>query len=98
LETYGWDPNSRKGLGARGEGIRIPVKAKEKKDTSGLRETVDEDNGKAKRKTNVEKDDKVVRLNAKQIRIKDMEDKKRAERLRKSFYGQDLEKYLGPNS
>ncbi|KIX08457.1 uncharacterized protein Z518_03113 [Rhinocladiella mackenziei CBS 650.93] len=100
LTTYGWDPNSRKGLGARQEGIRIPIKAKEKHDTVGLRETGEDDDKHAtKRKKNVpaKKEDKIVKLNAKQVRIQEMETKKRTEKLRQSFYGPDLEKYLGPN-
>ncbi|KAG9778846.1 hypothetical protein ABEF93_001896 [Exophiala dermatitidis] len=101
LETYGWNPDSRKGLGARQEGIRIPIKPKEKKDTAGLRETLEDEDHDIKtiqRKARAKKEDKVVRLNAKQVRIKDMEAKKKAEKLRRAFYGgQDLEQYLGPN-
>jgi hypothetical protein len=98
LTTYGWDPDSRKGLGMRQEGIRIPIKPKEKKDTTGLREAEDDNQAPKKRKTTAPKDDKVVKLNAKQVRVKEMEAKKKAEKLRRTFYGQDLEKYLGPNS
>ena len=100
LSSYGWDPDNRKGLGAREEGITIPVKAKEKKDTAGLQETLDEDEvAKVRRKmSSWAKEDKVVKMNAKEVRIKDMEVKKRAETLRQNFYGPDLEKYLGPNS
>ncbi|EXJ63475.1 uncharacterized protein A1O5_11524 [Cladophialophora psammophila CBS 110553] len=99
LSTYGWDPDSRRGLGARQEGIRVPIKAKAKNDTVGLRETVDEDTKKlAKKKMKVQKEDKIVKLSAKQVRIKDDEAKKRAEKLRQMFYGPDLEKYLGPNN
>ena len=36
LSAYGWDPDSRQGLGVTGEGIRAPVKAKMKNDTVGL--------------------------------------------------------------
>lgn len=98
LTTYGWDPDSRRGLGARQEGIRIPIKPKEKKDTAGLRETVEDDGRVTKRGAAIRKHEKVVRLNAKQVRMKDLEAKKKAERLRRSFYGPDLERYLGLNS
>ncbi|EXJ84299.1 hypothetical protein A1O3_04966 [Capronia epimyces CBS 606.96] len=98
LTSYGWDPDSRTGLGARQEGIRIPVKPKEKKDTAGLRETVEDDGKVTKRKVTAKKDETIVRLNAKQVRMMDTEAKKKAERLRRSFYGPDLEQYLGPNS
>ncbi|KAL2438377.1 hypothetical protein ABEF95_008133 [Exophiala dermatitidis] len=101
LENYGWNPDSRRGLGARQEGIRIPIKPKEKKDTAGLRETLENEDHDIKtiqRKARAKKEDKVVRLNAKQVRIKDMEAKKKAEKLRRVFYGgQDLEQYLGSN-
>ncbi|KAI9836570.1 MAG: hypothetical protein M1819_001202 [Sarea resinae] len=36
LSSYGWDPDSRLGLGASGSGIRVPVKGKIKNDTVGL--------------------------------------------------------------
>ncbi|KIW33361.1 uncharacterized protein PV07_00218 [Cladophialophora immunda] len=99
LSSYGWDPDSRRGLGAREEGIRVPIKTKEKNDTVGLRETVDEDEmNVVKKKHNPKNEDKIVKLNAKQVRILDDEAKKRAEKLRQLFYGPDLEKYLGPNS
>ena len=97
LSAYGWDPDGRKGLGPREEGIRVPVKAKEKLDTAGLREK-NEDEGRNTKKLKAKKDEKVVRLNAKQVRIKDREAKERAEKLRQLFYGPDLEKYIGPAS
>ncbi|KIW21182.1 hypothetical protein PV08_01762 [Exophiala spinifera] len=99
LESYGWDPDSRLGIGARNEGIRIPIKPKEKHDTEGLRERQEEDEATIlKKRTAGKKEDKVVRLDAKKVRLQAEEAKKRAERLRKSFYGPDLEQYLGPNS
>jgi hypothetical protein len=100
LATHGWDPDSRLGLGARQEGIRIPVKPKEKYDTEGLRESLHDDSRATirKKKATLRKEDKVVKLNAKQVRIQDAEAKRRADRLRQSFYGPDLDKYLGPNS
>ncbi|KAK7906018.1 hypothetical protein LTR67_000743 [Exophiala xenobiotica] len=100
LTTHGWDPDSRLGLGARQEGIRIPVKPKEKHDTEGLRESLPDDSRAIikKKATPRRKEDKVVKLNAKQVRIQDTEAKRRADRLRQSFYGPDLDKYLGLNS
>ncbi|KAJ9643704.1 uncharacterized protein PV06_09113 [Exophiala oligosperma] len=99
LESYGWDPDSRLGIGARNEGIRVPIKAKEKHDTEGLREQRHEDDGATSQKRpTARKENKVVRLDAKKVRLQAEEAKKRAERLRKSFYGPDLENYLGPNS
>lgn len=91
LSSYGWDPDSRQGLGAKGEGIRAPIKAKVKKDTSGLGIDVREGRKVQKQKP------PLVRLNAKQIREQEVEGKKREARLRDAFYGKDLEKYLGPS-
>lgn len=36
LQSQGWDPDSRLGLGATGGGIRFPIKAKEKGDKMGV--------------------------------------------------------------
>ncbi|RVX74119.1 hypothetical protein B0A52_01951 [Exophiala mesophila] len=103
LTAYGWDVDGRKGLGASADGIRFPIKVKEKNDTVGLRESVDpdDDDEQSKRKKknrHVKNQDKIVRLDAKKIRKMDIEAKKRADKIRQSFYGPDLEEYLGPNS
>ncbi len=98
LTGFGWDPDSRKGLGAREDGIRMPIKAKEKNDTTGLREQEDQDDARVKKKSSRSKaeDRAVIRLNAKEVRKRDTEAKKRAEKLRASFYGSsEVEKYLG---
>lgn len=100
LSNYGWDPDSRTGLGARAEGITAPIKAKQKRDTVGLRERVDEDEQAVsnKKKTAAAKrkaEEKVMKLNAKEVRLRDKDAKMRAERLRQSFYGPELDKYLG---
>lgn len=98
LSNYGWDPDSGKGLGPRQEGIRIPIKAKEKKDTVGLREVDDDEQIQKKKTLKVMREEKVTKLNAKEVRLREMDAKKRAEKLRQSLYGPDLERYLGPNS
>lgn len=95
LSGYGWDPDSRVGLGARQEGIRLPIKAKEKHDTVGLRERIDEDSISMKKAAPVKKKGKLVQLDAGAIRKQEIEANKRAERLRSSFYGPDLSHYLG---
>lgn len=88
LSSYGWDPDSRLGLGARGEGIRAPLKGAVKNDTVGLGVKKGQVLGK-----------KVVRrLNAKGVRRKDDEDRKRGERLQEMFYGNpDVDRYLRLN-
>lgn len=91
LSSYGWDPDSRQGLGVRGEGIRAPIKGKIKNDTTGL--GVDTKSGVKTRK----QPQPVVRLNAKQVRLQVAEGKKREAKLRDAFYGKDLEQYLGPS-
>lgn len=88
LSSFGWDPDSRQGLGATGKGIRAPIKAKVKNDTVGLGAKT---KGAAK-----PLDAKVKRLDAKQVRKKDMEDRRKQERLQEMFYrNDDVEKYLG---
>ena len=87
LSSYGWDPDSRQGLGATGKGIRAPIKAKVKNDTVGL--------GAKTKEAAKPLDAKVERLDAKQVRKKDMEDRRKRERLQEIFYrNDDVEKYL----
>ncbi|CRL29407.1 D111/G-patch [Penicillium camemberti] len=94
LSTYGWDPDSRLGLGASGrEGIREPIKPRAKHGTAGLGTGLDRDGDPLPPKPPPVK---VQKLNAKQVRNKIAEDKKRAERIRKAFYQNDeVLKYLG---
>ncbi|CAF9914038.1 hypothetical protein IMSHALPRED_001512 [Imshaugia aleurites] len=88
LSSYGWDPDSREGLGATGEGIRAPIKAKVKNNTVGL--------GVKLKGTKKPPEAKLERLDAKQIRKKDMEDRRKRERLQEMLYrNDDVEKYLG---
>lgn len=89
LSSYGWDPDSRLGLGAKGEGVRVPIKAKVKNDTVGLGVERAISKGQVVAK-------KVERLDAKGLRRKELEGKKREKRLQQMFYGaDDVEKYLG---
>ena len=88
LSSYGWDPDSRKGLGATGEGVRAPIKAKVKNDTVGL--------GVKTKGSKKPTDTKVVEMDAKQVRRMDIEDRRKRERLQEMFYGNgDVEKHLG---
>lgn len=97
LSSYGWDPDARTGLGAEGEGILHPVKAKEKRDTVGLGHGKDdEDEARMKPKKKVKKREEVKKLDAGQIRKMDDLQKKKDKRLREMFYAnEDVEKYLG---
>ena len=88
LSSYGWDPDSRLGLGATGEGIRVPIKAKVKNNTVGLGVELKEPKDLPQ--------EKVEKLDAKKVRKKELEDRRKGEKLRQIFYGNDdVEKYLG---
>ena len=95
LSTYGWDPDSRLGLGAPGrEGIREPIKGRIKNDTAGLGTGLDADGDPIKSVPAPPK--KVQKLNAKQMRKKHFEDKKKGDKLRNLFFmNDDVLKYLG---
>lgn len=89
LESHGWDPDSRAGLGTSQQGIKFPLKAKPKDDTLGIGLVFPKDAPKKKEKTQL--------LDAGRVRKMAQEEKKKTERLRQHFYSnQDLEKYLGP--
>jgi G-patch domain len=91
LSAYGWDPDARRGLGASGAGIRVPIKSKIKNDTVGLGVAEND-------RVRVQKEAKAkARLNAKQVRKQEDAEKKREKQLREAFYGKDLEAYLGPD-
>lgn len=88
LQSQGWDPDSRKGLGSEQQGIQYPIKAKQKNDTLGIGVQVP--------KNLPVKEKKAQTYDAKKVRKMAMEDKKKHERLRRQFYGNpDVEKYLG---
>ncbi|KAL4904553.1 hypothetical protein BDW74DRAFT_26351 [Aspergillus multicolor] len=91
LESYGWNPDSRLGLGATGrEGIREPLKGKLKADTVGLGAVLPSPASVEKRK------DKVQKLNAKQVRKGHLDARKKGEKLREMFYqDDDVLRYLG---
>ncbi|RAL13027.1 putative G-patch domain protein [Aspergillus homomorphus CBS 101889] len=106
LSAYGWDPDSRVGLGAPGrEGIREPVKGKLKVDTVGLGALrsgdSDEDDSESKRRKRKRGADrvppsKIHKLNAKEVRQGHMDSQKRGERLRELFYRDErVLRYLG---
>lgn len=87
LSSYGWDPDSRLGLGAQGQGIAFPIKAKPKDDKLGIGVVVPKGVGK--------KTEKLEKLDAGKVRKAHEKDKKNSERLREMFYmSDDLERYL----
>ena len=88
LSSYGWDPDSRLGLGVLGAGIKVPVKTTVKHDTVGLGVKLPE--GKQKMEEAVEK------LNPKEMKILEAKDRKTRDKLHQMFYGNDdVERYLG---
>lgn len=90
LSSYGWDPDSRLGLGARGEGITTPIKGRIKNDTVGLGIDLKKTGSKAIGIQKVEK------LDAKKVRMKEEIGRRKGEKLRELFYmNDDVEIYLG---
>ncbi|KAI0150474.1 hypothetical protein GGR57DRAFT_472932 [Xylariaceae sp. FL1272] len=90
LQSQGWDPDARQGLGASNKGMQFPIKPKPKYDTLGLGVQVPKNIATQKKETKVEK------IGAKKARKLAAEDKKRHEQLRRQFYGnEDVERYLG---
>jgi len=89
LSSYGWDPDSRLGLGASGQGIQFPIKTKPKDDKLGIGVVLPKEADRRKK-------EKVEKLDAGKIRKLYEKDKKKAERLREMFYrNDDVERYLG---
>lgn len=90
LSSQGWDPDSRTGLGAAGQGTQYPIKAKPKDDKLGVGVVVPRD-------FQVKKDkEKPKLLDAKKVRKMAAEDRKRADKLQQQIFGKvDLERYLG---
>ncbi|KAK0643574.1 hypothetical protein B0T16DRAFT_185648 [Cercophora newfieldiana] len=90
LSTYGWDPDARKGLGFKQQGIQYPVKTKVKDDKLGIGMEVPK---------NLPPKKKETMLDAKKVRKMAEEEKRRAARIRQQlFQRDDLEKYLGPGA
>lgn len=93
LSSYGWDPDSRLGLGASGHGIRVPIKPRAKNDTVGLGATPLPEDKRDNRRL-IKKEEK---LDAKKVRKREAEIKQKRNTLQELFYGdEDLERYLGP--
>jgi hypothetical protein len=92
LASYGWDPDSRQGLGASGQGIQFPIKTKAKDNKMGIGVVLPEESERRKKV-------KLKKLDAGKIKKLDAKDRKRSERLREMFYqNDDVERYLGGGS
>lgn len=94
LAAQGWDPDSRAGLGAAGQGTQYPVKAKPKEDRLGVGVVVPKPGATTKKEK-----EKPKLLDAKKVRKMAAEDRKRADKLQRELFGRvDLERYLGPGA
>ncbi|KAI9815371.1 MAG: hypothetical protein M1832_005510 [Thelocarpon impressellum] len=94
LSSYGWDPDTRLGLGASGrEGITAPIKGRLKRDTLGVGVKVPEGKrGMVRAAGKI----KVEKLGAGEVRKREAEARRKGERLREMFYGRDeVLRYLG---
>lgn len=86
LQSYGWDPDQRRGLGAEGAGVLHPIKAKENATRVGLGAT----SWTPKIVT------KPVRLDAGKVRKAERDAQRRKDKLRQSFgQSDDVDRYLG---
>lgn len=97
LSNYGWDPDSRLGLGVPGrEGIREPLRGRIKNDTAGLGTGLDADGDRIPVPPPPKK---VQKLNARQARKGAVEAQRRGEKLRNMFFQSDeVLKYLGEDA
>lgn len=86
LQGQGWDPDSRLGLGAKGEGVLQPIKAVENPQKAGVG---------AKLRPEIMKE-KPIKLDAGKMKLMEQDAKKKAKQLRESFYMSDeVQKHLG---
>lgn len=92
LQSQGWDPDARRGLGLDGAGVRYPVKANIKEDTLGIGATAEEP------QRNKEAEKPPRQLTAKERKALAAQERQRAERLQAEIYGSvDVERYLRGN-
>ena len=94
LNSQGWDPDARVGLGREGEGLRFPIKVVAKDDTLGIGAVVPEESKAAADKKEEEKREKKS-LSAREMKAVRLREKEKAERLQQEIYGRvDVERYL----
>lgn len=97
LALYGWNPNRRQGLGPSGDGRLYPVKTQVKNDTVGIGVKRPEAGELAEMKAREKEErEKRKKLDAKGVRRRDDEERRRAEKLQRLFYQpDDVIRYLG---
>ena len=103
LRDQGWDPDARTGLGAHGEGIRYPIKAKEKNNKLGIgatmpkpkRDMLELSRGVGQAKTVQEKGNEKGKKKKGWVKKTAEEERLRADRLQQLFYeSEEVSKYL----
>ncbi|KAI9649843.1 hypothetical protein NHQ30_002425 [Ciborinia camelliae] len=82
LSSYGWDPDSRLGLGASGQGIQFPIKTKPKDDKLGIGVLLPKEG-------EIRKKDRPQKLDAGKVRKLHEKDRRKGEKLREMFYRND---------
>ncbi|OBT61661.1 hypothetical protein VE03_08397 [Pseudogymnoascus sp. 23342-1-I1] len=103
LREQGWDPDARTGLGVHGEGIRYPIKAKEKNDKLGIgatmptprRDVLKLSQGVGAAKTSQEKENEKGKKKKGWVKKTAEEEKRRSDRLQQLLYeSEEVSKYL----
>lgn len=90
LESYGWDPDARQGLGASGQGRQYPIKPVAKEDTQGIGfHEQSPAKGRATAAAARVEEAKVKKMSAKEKRKAEQEKKRKAEMLHQEFYASD---------
>ncbi|KAL8747376.1 MAG: hypothetical protein Q9190_000722 [Brigantiaea leucoxantha] len=90
LASYDWDLDSRQGLGANGQGLRDPIKMRQKNNMAGLGMRIPTSESKK-----VDLHRVVQKLDAKQTRQQAEKLRKDREKLQDLFYGnEDIAKHL----
>lgn len=99
LQSQGWDPDARRGLGLEGEGPRYPIKVAAKEDNLGIGASAQQANEDAKKKKKEKESEAPPRqLTAKERKALAAKERQRAERLQAEIYGRvDVEGYLRGN-
>ncbi|KFY34563.1 hypothetical protein V494_06645 [Pseudogymnoascus sp. VKM F-4513 (FW-928)] len=103
LRDQGWDPDARTGLGVNGEGIRYPIKAKEKNDKLGIgatmpkpkRDVLEVSRGVGQAKDRQEKENEKGKKKKGWVKKTSEEERRRSNRLQQLFYeSEEVSKYL----
>lgn len=104
LQSQGWDPDARAGLGARGEGIRFPIKGKEKMDKMGIGAEIPKprkgdaevSRAVAEARVKKKKEEERGKKGKGWLKKQAQEEKRRVDKLKDLFYASvSVDRYLG---